>query len=559
MDCLLLHVPKFSSVYAPLGEFMNITYMPMGLPAIANWLERNGVSTEIIHLGVEWIKDPKHSTVEEISNMDVSLIGMALYWHYQTFDVLDVAERIKAAKPEAFIFLGGITAAYFARDILAEYPFVDAVIVGDGEISAVELAEAHAGKREMSDVANLVYRRADGEIISNTRRVASDQDMIDQLTFGDLSMVRNADIYVDRFGFPLAYPKQFSAGRNDATQKLGKRSFFPLFTGRGCAWECTFCGGNRAVLGDLTATAKLRFRNYSRVVDDIELALGHGYRTMALCFDPTPDRDDYYVDMFREIRRRKLDVDFYFECWGLPTRRFLTEWVETFGHNNEHSYLALSPDAGNEEVRRKNKQPFYTDEEFFKSMDDLEEFGITADIFFTTALPYENVHTALDANKMIRRIRDNYTISKRIMIWSVQLEPGSPQYERPEMFNMETDRKSVVDFYNLHGGGKGGGDTYSSLGYKILDYFGDARDQGSIQDFEANIQGLKCMEFCFYGEDATKPSQPADGRRWCLGRRNEIAASVGLGEQTEISRSYPYAKAARALAPAFPKTRPRYA
>ena len=36
MHCLFLHIPKFSNVYLPLGEFMNVTYMPMGLPALAN-------------------------------------------------------------------------------------------------------------------------------------------------------------------------------------------------------------------------------------------------------------------------------------------------------------------------------------------------------------------------------------------------------------------------------------------------------------------------------------------------------------------------------------------
>ena len=557
MDCLLLHVPKFSSVYAPLGEFMNINYLPMGLPAIADRLNRQGWQTQIIHLGVEWIVDPQHAAVAEICDMDVPMIGMSLYWHYQTFDVLDVAERIKARRPEVHLFLGGITAGYYAADILERYPFVDSVVRGDGEIAAVELVEAVHGRREIDDVANLIHRDRDGRVVTNKRRVASDQRTIDELNFGDLSSLRNHKVYIDRFGFPFAYPKQFSHGRNDETQKLGKRSFFPLFTGRGCAWECTFCGGNRVVLRDEMATAKLRFRDRGRVLDDVEMAMDQGYQTMALCFDPTPQRDDYYVEMFREIRRRKLRVDYYFECWGLPTRRFLREWVETFGHGNEHSYLALSPDGGNEEVRRRNKQPFYTDEEFFSSMDDLEEFGVTADIFFTTALPFETVHTALDTQRMIRRIRNEYTIHKRVMTWSVQLEPGSPQYTRPEAFNMETDRHCVEDYYQVHGGD--GGDTYSSLGYKIRDYFGDERDHGSIKDFEGHIQALKCMEFCFLGEDPTKPSDPADGRRWCLSRRDEIAAAAGLGAQTLISHDHRYAEAARALAPALPTTRPRYA
>ena len=426
MDCLLLHVPKFSNVYAPLGEFMNITYMPMGMPALSNWLNRHGWQTEMIHLGVEWIVDPEHAAVAEICDMDVPMIGMPLYWHYQTFDVLDVAERIKARRPDVFLFLGGVTAGYYAKEILRGYPFVDAIIVGDGELAAVELAEAVHGRRELADVANLVHRDSEGGIVTNKRKIASDQVLMDALDFGDLSTLRHHEVYISSFGFPFAYPKQFSQERNDTTQKLGRRSFFPLFTGRGCAWECTFCGGNRNTLRELMGTAKLRFRDYKRVVDDVEIAVEQGYQTMALCFDPVPQHDDYYVEMFREIRRRKLAVDYYFECWGLPTRRFLREWVETFGLGNEDSYLALSPDAGNEEVRRRNKQPFYTDAQFFESMDDLQEFGITADIFFTIALPYETVETALDSQRMARRIRNEYTVQKRVMTWERPTRAGQP-------------------------------------------------------------------------------------------------------------------------------------
>ncbi len=557
MDCLLLHIPKFSSVYLPLGEFLNITYMPMGLPALANQLQRNGYQAEIVHFGVEWIRDPEAELVEDAAMTDAPMIGAALYWHYQTFDVLDVTRRIREQRPDVFIFLGGITAGYFGTSLLDAYPHIDAVIQGDGEIAVVELAEAVSGKREFADVANLIWRSPDGQVVENSRRVASDQETIDSLDFGDLTLLRNRDIYVDRFGFPLAYPKQFSHRENDETQKMDKRSFFPLFTGRGCAWKCSFCGGNRDTLRRVTSTPTLRFRNYRRVVDDVEKAMDHGYRTMALCFDPTPDRDDYYVAMFQEIRRRKLDVDYYFECWGLPTDRFLDEWVKTFGQDNPYSYLALSPDAGNEDVRRLNKQPFYTDEAFYDAMNRLQDRGITTDVFFTIALPGETVHTARDTARMINRIRNDYSIYKRLMTWSVQLEPGSPQFENPDAHNMETDRTSIQDYFDAHGGGNA--DTYSTLGYKIHDYFGDERDNGTIRDFEAHIQSMKCMEFCFLGQDPTKPSNPAKGREWCRTRRSAIAESSGLDpEQPIIDETFRYADAAKALSRAFPAQRPRY-
>lgn len=557
MDCLLLHIPKFSSTYLPLGEFLNITYMPMGLPALANRLNREGFETEILHLGVEWIRDPAWSAVDEAAASDAPMIGADLYWHYQTFDVLDVAERIKARRPDVFFFLGGTTAGYFAVDILKRYPFIDAVVRGDGEIAIVELAEAIRGKRAMADVANLVWRDADGRVVQNTKSAFSDQAMLDSLVFGDLSALRNREIYVESFGFPLAYPKQFDHERNRVTQRMG-RSFFPLFVGRGCAWECTFCGGNRKTLRELNGHPTMRFRSVDRVVDDIELALGHGYRTMALCFDPTPQKDDYYVSMFQEIRRRKLEVDFYFECWGLPTQRFLEEWNLTFGRGNTDSYLALSPDAGDEAVRRRNKQPFYTDAEFWAAMDMCEEMGVTADVFFTIALPGETIETARKTKAMIERIEQSYSITRRVMVWSVQLEPGSPQFERPESLGMITDRKHVEDFRLAHGTGA---DTYATLGYKIEGFFGDHRDQGGIAEFEAHLQSLKCMEFCFLSEDPRRPSTPAEGRKVCHSRRRELAARVDVklaDLQREIDESHRYADAAKTLAQALPVGRPRW-
>lgn len=557
MHCILLHIPKFSSVYLPLGEFMNITYMPMGLPALANRLTEFGYPTDIVHFGVEWIVDREHALLPELAQTDAQMVGADLYWHYQTYDVLDVLKRLKQARPDLFVFLGGTTASYFGDKLLAAYPFVDAVVRGDGEIAVVELAEARSGKRRMDEVANLIWRDPDGHIVTNARVAVSDQGMLDSLDFGSLDRVRNVQVYVDNFGFPLAYPKQFSRQRNAATQRMAARSFFPLFVGRGCAWECSFCGGNRKTLREIMQTARLRFRDVRRVVDDVERAMEHGYKTMALCFDPTPQKDDYYVAMFEEIRRRRLAVDFYFECWGLPTPRFLAEWQKTFGVGNPHSYLALSPDAGNEAVRKLNKQPYYSNAEFFDTMDRMQAMGISADIFFTIALPGETIKTVQDTRQMADYIRSTYSVHKRVMTWSVQLEPGSPQFEYPERFNMTTNRRTVQDYFRVHG--SGGSDTYTTLGYKINDFFGDARDQGSIEEFEAHIQSLKCMDFCFMGEEPSRASDPANGRAWCLERRQELAAQAGIAGQLGIlSDTHRYAQAHEQIRAAFPAQRPRW-
>ncbi len=541
LDCLFVHVPKAHNHYLPFGDFMNICYMPMGLPAIANHLHANGFDTEIVHLGVEFIRDPTYRVVDDLAGKKIRAIGLPLYWHYQSYDAIEVARALAASHPEAFVFLGGNTASYFAKEILRDYPFIHGVIRGHGELPVLELMHVLEKGEGLATVPNLMWRTGEGEVTDNraTHHYFAKPVELDELSFGDLSRVRNAEIYASTFGFPLAYSLEYTRLENQKRLNMG-RPFFPLFTGRGCPWVCTFCAGNRDTLREITGKSSLVFRSPERVVDDVRRAKDFGYRTMSLCFDPTPERDDYYVTLFDKVREAKLDVDFYFECWGVPTRRFVEAFKRAFP--SPESYVAISPDAGDERVRKINKQPFYTDEEMYRAIRDLEEYEISADIFYTIALPGETLKEARKTRDQMQHLHATYRNMRRIMVWSVQLEPGSPQFERPAQFNMTTDRSSFADFYRVHSGIYA--DTYSSLGFKIAGYFGDARDEGGIQEFERHLQHLKCLEFCFLAPDPRDFALPEKGRAHCFERRKELARHRGHAEPTRaIGEGYDYVDA----------------
>ena len=49
MKTLLLHVPKFNNFYKPIGDFIWLNYMPMGLLAIADHAVQNGMDVEVVH------------------------------------------------------------------------------------------------------------------------------------------------------------------------------------------------------------------------------------------------------------------------------------------------------------------------------------------------------------------------------------------------------------------------------------------------------------------------------------------------------------------------------
>ncbi len=550
LDCLLVHAPKADNHYLPFGEFFNITYMPMGLLAIAEWLRRRGKAVELVHLGVEWLEDPKFRVAQAYDGAKIRAIGLSLYWHYQSYDAIEVARALKAAHPEAFVFLGGLTAGYFAAEIVRDYDFIDGVLVGHAEATTEHLVDALDGG-DLGEVAHLVWRTPDGRVRQNdleSRKFRTGGPALDELVYGDLSVMRNPGTYSSSFGFPLAYARELTPAENRQMQTMG-RAFFPLFIGRGCAWTCTFCGGNRDTLRKVNGTSKLAWRDPERIVSDIRRAMDFGYKTMALCFDPTPQKDDYYCTLFQRIREEQLGCDFYFECWGLPTERFVREFKRTFP--SPESYLAISPDAGDDAVRLRNKQPYYTNVELFETLHLLESTEVTFDVFYTIALPGENVHTARASQAQINEIAAKFRRARRLMTWSVQLEPGSPQFERPESFDMITDRRNFKDFHAAHGGDRA--DTYSSLGFKIRNFFGDARDEGGIAEFEKHLQHLKCMEFCFLGRDPRFWATPAAGRQHCHERRTMLAERAGVTQPLKpIAADWTYGDAVaeeRALRP----------
>lgn len=535
-DVLFVHVPKFSNEYLPLGEFMNITYMPMGIFAMANKLNASGYRCKIVHLGLEWIQDKNFDLLDYIAQFPARAIGFTLYWHYQTYDALFTATQVKKRFPESMVFMGGLTASYFSDQIIENFPQVDAVLKGHAESTILDLAgELNTQEPKLENIRNLVFRKNGRPHMGKPLYVACPADL-NGLVFADLSELKNWPVYVQSFGFPLAYSKEYKKDENKTHQTMG-RTFFPLFTGRGCPTSCAYCGGSCKTLAKANGTSGVIWRDHLEVINDIRLALEAGYKTMSLCFDPYPNAPEYYVRLFELIRREKIEADWYFENWGLPTNEFLESFAQTF--SAPHSYLALSPDSGNEQVRNMNKGYSYTNAQLYQTLDFAQKKGVRIDVFFTLALAGETAKTAMDTKEMIDHIRGRYDNIGRLMTWSVQLEPGSPQFENPEKYNMVSDRKNLMDFYHAHKGIRA--DTYSSLGFKINGYFGDERDNGTIADFERHLQHFKCMEFCFLSPDPRQHYTPQQSRQHCLERREKIALRRGIKkEQKIIQDGYDY-------------------
>jgi hypothetical protein len=95
----------------------------------------------------------------------------------------------------------------------------------------------------------------------------------------------------------------------------------------------------------------------------MEQALGYGYESFILSFDPDPSDSSYFVELFAVVRRRRLLCGMGFESWGLPDSAFIDAFAKTFV--KKKSYIAISPENGSERVRKKNKGYYYSNDEMF--------------------------------------------------------------------------------------------------------------------------------------------------------------------------------------------------
>ena len=520
MKTLLLHVPKLEDFYLPFGRYMNVNYMPMGLLGLAHHLNAHGHHTEVVHAGVEKLLDRNWRLVGEVADGRVRAVGLSLHWHYQAYDVAQAIERLREQNPDLFIFVGGITASYFGTEVLTTFPGADAVVLGEGFEPVRLMLDALDLGRALDDVPNLIRRKGNAPH-ENPDRLLHPTELFNQLPFADFSPLRNNEVYIRQFGFPLAYSLELSPEENRRLMTMG-RSFFPLFVGSGCPRSCSFCCGNAGTQKRINAGHRILWRSHDAVIADIRRALKAGYRTMALCFDPMPSSTAYYVDLFARMKRETPDADLYFECWSLPEPAFVEAFADAF--SAPHSYLALSPDTGCEAIRKRHKGYRYTNEELLATAGLLAQEGVQMDVFFSIGFPGETVATALETRDLMRQLSAGYDNIRRLMVWAVQLEPGSPMFDHPEEFGIVTKRRTLGDFVNAHGSR---GDAYAVLGYKIPGFFGDERDEGSIEEFEAHFQQFKCMEFCFHSKDPRVYNHPHLGRSACLEKRKLLAARRG--------------------------------
>jgi clorobiocin biosynthesis protein CloN6 len=154
-----------------------------------------------------------------IERLDAPVFGFDLHRMAQCHGSIELAKRVKAIHPDALVIFGGISATYYA-DELIRYPAVDVVVKGYDTLDpVVALMQAvNRGERAFPTIPNLLYKE-NSDVVSSgfTHKPAN----------------RYNDATVDWSFY------------KDVEGDLATSKLIMTLPNTGCAHDCPWCGGSR--------------------------------------------------------------------------------------------------------------------------------------------------------------------------------------------------------------------------------------------------------------------------------------------------------------------------
>ena len=196
--------------------------------------EKAGVFPEIREFTINQSKD---SMLRSLFLAHADVVCVSCYiWNISIVE--DLITEYHKISPETKIWLGGPEVSYHAEEMLEQYPFLDGIMKGEGEITFRELAVYYQNQengtegKTLEEIHGITYRDAEGAIKSNPWRPVMDLSEVD-FPYANLKKFENRIIYYE--------------------------------SSRGCPFSCSYCLSS--------IDKRLRFRNLALVKKELAFFL----------------------------------------------------------------------------------------------------------------------------------------------------------------------------------------------------------------------------------------------------------------------------------------------
>jgi len=328
------------------------------------------------------------------------VIGISVFSYLQILPALLLSKKLKSMSAVKIV-LGGSYITLNGEEIFSSYPFIDYIIIGDGQIPFIRLLEHLEGRIPIENVPSLIYRH-NGSIRHNTREF---------LSIEELSIPNFSDLPLEIY-------------RSD---KRNKQVILPYQVTRGCPYNCSFC--NMKFI-----TPSVELKSHEKVTREIKI-MRERYKSNAFNFrDEAMNYSYEYLDEFCDnLVENNLNIQWSMcvrpDNLDMPILRKMKKAGCVF--------LWFGLESGSNRIL-KNINKGFTIEQASGVLKNAYELGIVNNVFLITGYPYEREED-IDETINFIKTHSKYITSHPALI-RLHIDRGAPLYTYPEKFGIENLR-----------------------------------------------------------------------------------------------------------------------
>ncbi|MCX8069945.1 MAG: B12-binding domain-containing radical SAM protein [Thermodesulfovibrionales bacterium] len=281
MAKILLLSPPYIDLYGRLSKAAG-RYFPLGLGYISSYLNRYG-NHEVRLYEPEAQRLSLQDIQKIVSDYKPDVVGITCSTP-NFYSAIKIAEICKS-ELNPFVVLGGVHASAIPEFIIQNYNnLIDCIVIGEGEITMLEIIDAYLNKRDMTQVKGICF------YINNKIIKTESRPFIEEL---------------DTIPFPareLIDQRLFRPNMHNARYK----NCLTILTSRGCPFNCSFCAA-RIVSGK-----KYRMHSVEYVISEMEmLKKDYAAQQLLITDDTFTMNKERLINICEEMIRRRMNLKWF--------------------------------------------------------------------------------------------------------------------------------------------------------------------------------------------------------------------------------------------------------
>lgn len=215
---------KILVINVSLRPYLEQLIPPVGLGYILTAIDRAGFEYELVDIDAYRYSDKEVEGIIRAKEFDIAAFG-CLVSGYKIVKWLAAAIKAKDKKIPVIVGNSVVTSA---PELLLTKTQVDIGVMGEGDVTIVELLNALSNKRPLDEVKGICFKRDGKIILTPERELISDVDSIPDINW-DLFDIQ---VYLEKS--KMLVPEPYICD-------YGSLRAMPVNSARGCIYACDFC------------------------------------------------------------------------------------------------------------------------------------------------------------------------------------------------------------------------------------------------------------------------------------------------------------------------------